>query len=68
MGKIHPSKPVDSLIFGLPHFGQSLGVEWLCFRFLTVSRRFLSMPMIPLCSSRAGLCDFDVFFWVAHLV
>ena len=42
------SRPLESLILGLPHLGQSLGAglpSFLCFSPLSTSRRFLSVPM-----------------------
>ncbi len=39
------SKRLDSLSFGLPHLGQSLGVGLSCFRFPTTSRMFRSIPI-----------------------
>jgi len=45
-GKSHTSNRVESLSFGLPHFGQSLGVACLCFRFFATSRKFWSMPIL----------------------
>jgi hypothetical protein len=42
------SKRLESLSFGLPHFGQSLGVGELCLRLLTTSRKFWSRPKLIL--------------------
>ncbi len=39
------SKRLESLSLWLPHLGQSLGAGGLCFRFLTTSRMFWSIPM-----------------------
>ena len=49
------SKRVDSLSFGLWHRGHSLGEVGLCFRFLTTSRKFLSVPMGLVCAPRVRL-------------
>jgi hypothetical protein len=50
-----------------------LGVAFLCFRFPTTSRKFRSVPMwgcwlLLYAIGFSGLLDFDVVFWVAHLV
>ena len=66
-GSSHPSNLVDRWIFGLWHFGQSLGVGGACFRFLRVSRRFCSVPIVGCVSPGCCLVYFDVFFGVAHL-
>ena len=42
------SDPLESFIFGLWHLGQSFGVglvSFLCFSFLSTSRRFLRVLM-----------------------
>ena len=56
---------LESLILGLPHLGQNLGVglvSFLCFSPLSTSRRFLSVPMFI---RSVWLLGYDVFFRVA---
>jgi len=67
------SKRLDSLSLGFPHRGQSLGAGLSCLRFPTTSRMFRSNSIGVRVAPLRGcfvmwLCDFDVFFWVAHFL
>lgn len=64
-GKSQPSHLLESLSFGLPHFGQYFMVMFLCFSLLSMLRRSFSIVGILFPSF---LLEFDVFFWVAKLV
>jgi len=56
------SKRVDSRSFELPHRGQSLGVEWVCFRFFTASRKFWSIRIgVPVAPGGVSCCCLGCF-------
>jgi len=61
------SKRVDSLRFGLPHRGHSLGEAWLCFRFFTTSRKLWSVFIGVLWGSLRWALLFGSFYCISML-